>query len=226
YTWNNTSQTSRTIKVLPPNGTTVYYVTDTYSCLRDSFTVNATTFPITLLNFDAQLANKNVKLNWSTAAEINNNYFTIERSENGETFFPIANVKGAGNSNKTLQYNTVDDISAVDANTIFYRLKQTDFDGKFTYSKVVAVDLNKAGNFDLNVFPNPNSGTFTIGLSNVMSENVNITIVDLLGKQHFAQQIETINGNKTIELNLPQGFYTLNATTIEGKVIVQKILVK
>lgn len=226
YAWNNSSQTSRTIKVLPPNGTTVYYVTDTYSCLRDSFIVNATTFPVTLINFDAQLANKNVKLNWSTAAEINNNYFTVERSENGQAFYPIAHVKGAGNSNKTLQYNTVDDISNVNSNTIFYRLKQTDFDGQFTYSKVVAVDLNEAGNFDLNVFPNPNNGTFTIGLSNVMSENVNITVVDLLGKQHFSQQIETINGNKSIELNLPQGFYTLNATTIEGKVIVQKILVK
>ncbi|MES2655144.1 MAG: metallophosphoesterase [Bacteroidota bacterium] len=225
YTWNNTSQTSRTIKVLPPNGTTVYYVTDTYSCLRDSFTVNTTTLPITLLNFDAQLANKKVKLNWSTAMEINNNFFTVERSENGKTFYPIANIKGAGNSNKTLQYSLIDDINTVNANTIFYRLKQTDFDGRFTYSKTATIDLGNVGNFDLSVFPNPNSGTFTIGLSNVMSETIYITIFDLLGNEHFVQEIETINGKKNIELSLPPGFYTLNATTIEGKVIVQKIFV-
>ncbi|MES2382312.1 MAG: T9SS type A sorting domain-containing protein, partial [Bacteroidota bacterium] len=225
YTWNNTSQTSRTIKVLPPNGTTVYYVTDTYSCLRDSFTVNATSLPITLLNFDAQLANKKVKLNWSTAMEINNNFFTVERSENGKTFYPIANIKGAGNSTKTSQYSLIDDINTVNANTIFYRLKQTDFDGRFTYSKTATIDLGNVGNFDLSVFPNPNSGTFTIGLSNVMSETIYITIFDLLGNEHFVQEIETINGKKNIELSLPPGFYTLNATTIEGKVIVQKIFV-
>jgi len=111
--------------------------------LHDNLVVLAieegSSLPVELLNFRAQIKGVNVQLDWSTASEINNNYFTVQRSKDGISFENILQIQGAGNSNSILHY------SAIDHNTyegvLYYRLQQTDFSGKFSYSNLVAVDF-------------------------------------------------------------------------------------
>jgi hypothetical protein len=92
------------------------------------------TLPIELVSFDAgKNEEQRVTLTWVTASEINNNFFTIERSKNGFDFVPILNIPGAGNSTSTLHYS-IEDENPLEGDN-YYRLKQTDYDGAFTYSE-------------------------------------------------------------------------------------------
>jgi hypothetical protein len=93
--------------------------------------------PIELLSFGAVKHDKGVLLEWTTATEINNDYFTIERSVDGVSFEEITRIAGAGNSLQEIEYNAWD--LETTQSTVYYRLKQTDFDGEFTYSKTIVL---------------------------------------------------------------------------------------
>ena len=95
--------------------------------------------PVTLYTFEAKPYNKDVMVTWKTASEYNNDYFTVERSEDGVNFKKLGDVKGAGNSAHTISYFLLDSEYSKGIN--YYRLKQTDFNGDFTFSKIVAVDM-------------------------------------------------------------------------------------
>tara|TARA_Y100000589_G_scaffold147205_1_gene140793 strand:- start:27640 stop:28833 length:1194 start_codon:yes stop_codon:yes gene_type:complete len=107
--------------------------------------------PINLLSFNAKQEGNNVKVYWKTATEINNNFFTIERSKDAISFEEIGEVKGAGNSHRILNYKFYDDSSIY--GITYYRLKQTDFDGKYSYSQTIVADFKQDN--DLILFPNP-----------------------------------------------------------------------
>lgn len=111
--------------------------------------------PITLLSFEAKKVNENkVRLNWTTADETNNAFFTIERSTDGKKFEPIVNLQGAGNSENTNTYQWLDENPTSGNN--FYRLKQTDFNGEFSVSEMVRVFIEfDAKTIQFNVYPNP-----------------------------------------------------------------------
>lgn len=85
------------------------------------------------------LQENEVVLKWATKSERNNDYFSIERSEDGKIFETIKQINGAGNSNKKLYYDFTDYYPARGTN--YYRLKQTDYDGKFEYSKVIIITV-------------------------------------------------------------------------------------
>ncbi len=93
--------------------------------------------PIELIAFNASAAGSEVHLNWSTASELNNDYFTVERSKDGLSWEEVVRVDGAGNSIHRLDYSSVD--KRPYAGLSYYRLKQTDFDGQYSISKVVSV---------------------------------------------------------------------------------------
>ena len=101
----------------------------------------AVALPVELLSFDAKRYQGNVKVDWKTASEINNDYFTIERSIDGENFERISEVDGAGNSTHTISYFMIDTDYKNGIN--YYRLKQTDYNGSETLSEIVAVDMTK-----------------------------------------------------------------------------------
>ncbi|WP_157716053.1 beta strand repeat-containing protein [Roseivirga echinicomitans] len=117
--------------------------------------LQATSLPITLLSFDAQKTNEDyVRLDWSTAAEYNNAYYTIERGSNMEDFQSIHTLVGAGNSEEVNNYFFVD-IAPKSGNN-FYRLRQTDFNGTSTVSEIKRIFIEKAIiSQTFNVFPNP-----------------------------------------------------------------------
>jgi hypothetical protein len=131
--------------------------------------------PVTLSNFATKIFKKSIEINWSTASETNNDYFTIERSSDGRDFRAIGTVDGAGNSTETLDYSYVDESPL--SGTSYYRLKQTDYDGKYSYSDVRAVKIDS----DADAYITYNAYTQEI-ISNASDEAYDIRIVDMTGR--------------------------------------------
>jgi hypothetical protein len=96
--------------------------------------------PIELISFSGKHDDDIVRLDWQTASEINNDYFTIERSSDAKKWEAIELIAGFGNSLSTIDYTTID--ASPLKNQSYYRLKQTDFDGKYSYSKIIALNDN------------------------------------------------------------------------------------
>ncbi|MCE7996544.1 MAG: T9SS type A sorting domain-containing protein [Roseivirga sp.] len=110
--------------------------------------------PITLISFDASVNDKNeVQLEWATAEEIGNSYFSIERSTDGVEFEIIGTREGAGNSNTVVEYSFTD-IRPLNGEA-FYRLRQTDFNGEFEHSEIKRVFVDNSAEIAFRVYPNP-----------------------------------------------------------------------
>lgn len=121
---------------------------------------NNAPLPVDLISFDAELQNRGVLLTWNTASEKNNAYFAIERSIDSRTFAEIGKVTGRGTVEHINSYNFTDAGAAqTGIPVVYYRLKQVDTDGKFSYSKVESVTLDKAV---VKLFPNPASQRVTV----------------------------------------------------------------
>jgi hypothetical protein len=119
-------------------GTYVITVMDSNQCTAiAAMTLLGSQLPVSLLSFDATPGNNVVNIDWITASEKNNDYFTIEKSKEGKIFTPILVKDGAGNSTSILTYHDVDEHPFYGLS--YYRLKQTDFDGTKTYSNIVPV---------------------------------------------------------------------------------------
>ncbi len=161
--------------------------------------------PITLMNFDAFNLNSNSnKIEWETASEINNDFFTVERSSNMSDWEIVEIVSGAGNSNKVNSYY-VPDYNPYQLT--YYRLKQTDYDGKFTYSRVTTVNNTKGLN-DISIYPNPTTGEVNIEWDLPLNT---IEIFDARSKLIFSS-----DGNTKLNISdLPQGVYILKAYSSE-----------
>ncbi len=184
-------------------------------------------FPIRLSNFSAKYDSYNdgVDINWSTATETNNSLFTIERTADGETYSQIATVKGAGNSLEVKNYSTFD-TSPYDG-TNYYRLKQTDFDGHFTYSNMVSVDVvitNK-----IKVFPNPAGSYLSVSYySQLEGVSGTIKIYDNTGREITAfSTISKDIGENTDKFDISRlapGMYLIKLETLNRRPIFDKFI--
>ncbi len=117
--------------------------------------------PIELLSFNAFVENGKVRLKWQTISELNNDNFKIERSVNGLTWNVIEKIPGAGNSSQLLEYSTTDERPLKGLS--YYRIKQTDFDGAFSYTPIQAVQIGSSEYSEqLSVYPNPTQGEITL----------------------------------------------------------------
>lgn len=170
--------------------------------------------PIELGSFEALVVDNAVKLEWTTITETNNDFFTLERSDNIESLSPIGSVDGAGNSNELINYSYLD--RSPGSGTNYYRLKQTDFDGKFSYSKIVVVDFEPIIIPEINVYPNPNQGSFNIRLRG-FNENQEV-VLELFSANgdKLGHQVVKIGDNG--EFILP---VTLKQTFGEGIIIMR-----
>jgi hypothetical protein len=140
--------------------------------------------PIVLLDFKATLVDREVYVSWTTASEINNDYFILEKTRDAKTFTEVTRVKGAGTSKETHAYSYIDEKPY--AGISYYRLTQVDYDGKTSFSKLIVVD-NRGGSETptLDVFPNPTAGSeinvIVKGISN--TQEVTFELMDLSGRQ-------------------------------------------
>jgi len=199
FTYTNPVLTITNIKNQILDNTTTYFTIASVS--------SATPLPVTLINFDANCQNEKAAINWTTASEINNDYFTIERSSDAENFKEIATVNGNGNNSN---YSWADDTPI--NGTAYYRLKQTDFNGDFEYHGVRAVSCEQSN--DISIYPNPFENSFTVQLS----ENtypITVEIIDYLGRNVHSQVIESAT-NEIAFKELAKGTYFIkvfNETT-------------
>jgi hypothetical protein len=144
-------------------------------------TSNVTTspLPIQLLSFDAVLTPEGtVGLTWSTAMEINNKLFTVERSQDGITYTAVTEVPGAGNSNVVLNYSAVAEHPYT--GTSYYRLQQTDENGNSTYSRVVVI--NVAATVALRLYPNPARTNLQLTFTATSGGSFMTRIIDVGGR--------------------------------------------
>ena len=168
--------------------------------------------PITLVNFDAQPKNNTVQLSWTTAAEINNDFFTIERSSDAKNWEEIITTQGAGNSNQLLTYFETD-INPLEGIS-YYRLKQTDFNGEFSYSNVVAINNNNK--VDFTVYPNPFKDILTIKTN---CENCIIKVYSAMGQLVYNGNNKEINTS-----NLAKGAYEVVIINNDGSLLNAKLI--
>jgi len=178
--------------------------------------------PVKLISFNAIVNDKYVDLMWITLTEINNDYFTIERSKNGINWEEIETVTGAGNSSTRLEYfkSDYEPYSGVS----YYRLKQTDFDGAYTYSNIVTVNIYSADITDINVYPNPvkAGSNLTIDLINYTQASIEVELLDVTGRVVLN---EKYNNNQIISLEissqLEAGIYSLRIGNQIQKLIIK-----
>jgi hypothetical protein len=117
--------------------------------------------PVEFLSFNAKMKDKIVELHWQTATETNNDYFVVQRSLDGVNWISIDSVNGAGTTNLVSNYSYTDDAPLFGVS--YYRLKQVDFDLKFSFSNVAMVNFDGFEIIDL--FPNPSAGNFNLVLN-------------------------------------------------------------
>ena len=227
--WRDHGQSAPTGSPDPGTGTITTSVTVTsFSPFTLASTINNNPLPTELLSFTALAKDAYVQINWATASEINNNYFTIERSIDGINFETIATVDGAGNSSQILNYSAVD--NAPLCGISYYRLKQTDYDGEFSYSSLVAVEFNNMNEFIFNIYPNPNNGEYINLQTPKNNPGVLIIVYDMLGNKIYSKVIiASINAHDVYTINpsqkLKPGVYLITATS-SNKIYNKKLIVK
>lgn len=155
--------------------------------------------PVTLNTFGGLRVEEGVALNWTTTMEKNNRGFEVERAKDGGNFETISFVSSkAVNSNKLITYSFMD--NQAPSNSLYYRLKQLDMDGKFSYSPIIDIGSKEMVQ-EVNVYPNPFENVITI--ANPTQKSGEITIYDMLGKKLIVQYFPA---NENIDLKAVSDF--------------------
>ena len=184
--------------------------------------------PVTLTTFTARHKGSGVGIDWSTSQELNNRYFQVERSADGNTNWSvIASVVGAGNSQVVNNYNSYDASPLSGVN--YYRLKQVDINGNYVYSNTVAVkmDLQKTA---ISVLANPFYNTLSVNFVSLTSQTVTARLVDITGKQVAVEKWSVYNGTTKKDFTnvsgLQTGIYILSIINNTGEILFNGKVVK
>lgn len=169
---------------------------------------NSSPLPIGLKDFSVACNNEYNTINWSTATELNNAYFVIEKSTDGIHFFELKIIEGAGNSSVIRNYQISDDNTG---KLVYYRLKQVDFDGTATYFKIISSNCAALTHTNLTGYFNGNN--LIINYLSPHPKELDITLYSATnGQLIFKQQLLPFNGENSLPLNtnLAKGLYVLN----------------
>lgn len=182
--------------------------------------------PIELADFKAVINSGVVDLSWVTKSELNNSYFTVEKSKDGKTFEKVIDIEGAGNSKVELSYSTTDEHPY--AGKSYYRLKQTDFDNAFEYSDLVSVSF--ISDYDFKAYPNPVTGSdLKVRINGKLNDEVSFVLKDINGNSVYSNVIILQHESDLILIEnvdqLTPGIYILTSSNAE-KVDHQRIVVQ
>ena len=165
--------------------------------------------PIELTHFVASFADEGVKLEWRTAGERNNDFFTVERSLNGIDWVEITQIKGAGNSAAPKNYSAYDNSPIADV--MYYRLKQTDYDGTISYSWISNVDPDNFEQNTFKIYPNPATSEL-----NLIGNPFELKVTNILGQEVTRDVIISRNQKNRLLLNisgLQSGTYFIHSNS-------------
>ncbi|MEO8085605.1 MAG: T9SS type A sorting domain-containing protein [Bacteroidota bacterium] len=178
-----------------------------------------TALPIELVSFYGKATGTQNLLNWTTTSELNNNYFSLQRSRNGNNFETIATINGAGNSTQTATYTFTDTKPFIGIN--YYQLNQTDYNGETTNSKIIALQNPTDKYIQLIISPNPANNFINVFYQGA-NEKDEVKIIDI-----FGETIINTNNKSNIDISaLPNGIYFVNAITINGYAYNQKLIIE
>jgi hypothetical protein len=184
------------------------------------------TAPVNFISVNANREGNSNMLVWKTASEMNSSYFTVERSLDGINFSPVGNVAAAGNSSSVLSYNFEDYFSS--PGTVYYRIVETDSDGKKTFSPAAVVTAGETSAV-LSVYPVPvkKGDVLEIEFTNGSKETIAVEVLDNLGRVVQNSKFSAEAGFNKFQLStteLPSGAYVVKMT---GKTLkIAKILVE
>jgi acid phosphatase type 7 len=222
YTWSNASN-GRSITVTPPLGTTNYTVTDNYGCVTDNITVNVLSMlPVDLSRFTVNLVKDKVNINWTTASENHSRYFTVERSMDGANFEQLARVQAAGTSSDSRNYSATDN-HPLRGNS-YYRLIQTDVDGRMKMSDIKKISNASGSSFDARLAISGN--VVTISLLSTQRDKISLRIYDMSGREVDAKSWSVDTGSTQGQIRLSRGSYILTFRTGSNESIVRKIVIE
>ncbi len=182
-------------------------------------TIASCVLPVHILSFKAELQHQNVLLNWQTASEYNTAYFIVQRSVDGIHFNDISTVNAAGNSSTINKYQLNDNITGLDAGTIYYRLKETDKDGKTTLSGINMVTI--AGKLFM-VYPNPAKTYVRVAGQSIAF----IELLDATGKPVYKKNVSNENVTTVNTSAFSKGIYTLLIKDSKGNTENRKLILE
>lgn len=228
YLWTDDQATS-SITVTPAvEGTETYIVKDDKDCVADTFRVVASiALPLTWKSVKAwyDKTEASNKLQWETMHEVNVEVFDIERSINGENFERIAAVTAFGN-NKVHSYTYTDKQISATVKKYYYRIKQRDKDGRYTYSSVVYADRSGDSNLDMQVIPNPGKQDQTrIKIVSGRPAKAELTIINTAGKMVMKKKIWLTGTVQSFLPGVPSGIYFVRLQN-ERQVITKKFIIE
>lgn len=193
---------------------------------KNSVTVNVTgTFPVQFTALQARKQGEKALLEWGTLSEQNTDKFIVQRSARGDNFSTeLGSVKAAGSSNTEKHYSFVDAAPIQGWN--YYRIKQMDVDGRYTFSNVAALNYNKAGSVLL-VYPNPAKDNLTLEYTSARSGKVTVQLIDTKGAVLLSKVFAVVAGKNQQNINvsnLSQGMYLLKYVDSDGTVSFSKFI--
>ncbi len=199
-----------------------------FSMYMKRFNYPGNLLPVKLTSFSAMLnANNKVDLKWSTATEINLNYFMVEKSTDGINFTDVGLVFANGNSTDKMNYSLTDNVSNVQSGVIYYRLRSVDNDKKSQLSetRIIRISKTNANNLSILAYPNPVSTELHITIpANWQNKKLTYEVVALNGQT--VKRNESANSSQTETLNiaaLSPGMYVIRVSC-EGQIAQQKIV--
>lgn len=182
----------------------------------DGFCTTNGVLPIELGSFTAKVLGNSVKLNWVTLSEINNDYFSIEKSLDGINYRLLTTVSGAGNSSSVLDY------SYVDRNPVFgksyYRLMQTDFDGASETFAPIAIEFTSLENGKLS-FSNPVNAGETVSIFTNAEENekLSLSVFSMVGHEILNEEFFGSSYEFKIDASVEPGIYFVKISSVNSE---------
>ncbi|UYZ64510.1 T9SS type A sorting domain-containing protein [Hymenobacter weizhouensis] len=164
--------------------------------------------PVTLTAFAVAASGQDAKLTWSTAQELNNDRFEVERSLDGASFERVGSVQGKGTTSVASTYTYVDaKAGRLSLKPIYYRLRQVDLDGTFSYSPVRTVRFERPAKMSIALYPNPHTGRATLDLTALPAGEYVVDITDLAGRHVQQLRVTGASENPLALTKLPLGTY-------------------
>lgn len=179
--------------------------------------------PVELTSFDVEKSDETSFVSWSTATEVNNDYFNIERSKDGVHFETIGTVQGNGTTADRKTYSFEDENPMGGVN--YYRLKQVDYDGAYEYSDIknVRFDSRMSTNVTMGLYPNPANDYVSIELDGIqLDSKTMVRVFDKIGKLVLVQDVDASNQLNISEL--ADGMYMIQAVNNDSVIATKKLV--
>jgi hypothetical protein len=175
--------------------------------------------PIELIKFNIINGYENqIIIEWATASELNNDFFTIERSCDAINWEKLSDYPGAGNSSTTINYAIIDENPYPKGS--YYRLKQTDFNGNYEYSEIKFINTLELKSDIISIYPNPNTGKFTIKKPEWFNEKILVKIYNINYKIIVDKMIPADSNNINVDItNYSKGLYQIHLTLNDKEII-------